>query len=331
MDFRLRALAELQAGAFTATDAARVDIGASALRSLTKRSSIVRLRRGAYVLADMWEAASPEERLALRTRAVLLARDVGPASQAGTGDSGEEVDEPAEADPPVPDAASHQSALAVYALPLHGVRLDVVDLISGVNRVRLAAGLRTQPGNHPTVTVAGVHCVTMPVAIAQVLMRSGLLAALVPLDSALLTKKCSIDDVSTALDAVCGANAAIGQRLLELADSKSESVGETRTRLLLHDLGFTPRSQICIHDEWGAFVARVDFLVGTRIVAEFDGLVKYEGADGKAALAKEKRREDRMRALTFVVVRLTWADLDRPERVAQLLQRAVAQVARSAC
>lgn len=125
-------------------------------------------------------------------------------------------------------------------------------------------------------------------------------------------------------------HAAIGQRLLELADSKSESVGETRTELLLHDLGFTPRSQISIHDEWGAFVARVDFLVGTRIVVEFDGLVKYEGADGKAALAKEKRREDRMRALGFVVVRLTWADLDRPERVAQLLQRAVAQVARSA-
>ena len=67
------------------------------------------------------------------------------------------------------------------------------------------------------------------------------------------------------------------ERLLELADPKCESVGETRTRLLLHDLGHPARSQVALSDARG-FVARVDFLVGDRIVVEFDGLMKYAPA-----------------------------------------------------
>lgn len=94
--------------------------------------------------------------------------------------------------------------------------------------------------------------------------------------------------------------------------------------MLLRDLGFEARSQVVLSDDDG-FVARVDFLVGL-VVVEFDGLVKYEGAEGRRALAAEKRREDRLRARGFAVVRLTWADLDRPDRVAALMRRALAQV-----
>ncbi|WP_404381229.1 endonuclease domain-containing protein [Knoellia locipacati] len=102
-------------------------------------------------------------------------------------------------------------------------------------------------------------------------------------------------------------------------------MGETRTRLLLHDLGYSALSQISIHDEHDTFVAKVDFLVGRRVVVEFDGLLKHDGADGRAALVREKRREDRLRALGYVLVRLTWADLDRPDHVARMMQRAMAQ------
>lgn len=40
--------------------------------------------------------------------------------------------------------------------------------------------------------------------------------------------------------------------------------------------------------------------------------MKYSGADGRQALVAEKRREDRLRDLGFQVVRVTWAELDRP-------------------
>jgi hypothetical protein len=43
--------------------------------------------------------------------------------------------------------------------------------------------------------------------------------------------------------------------------------------------------------------------------------VKYARFDGRNALMREKRREDALRALGYRVVRLTWSDLRRPERV----------------
>jgi len=51
-------------------------------------------------------------------------------------------------------------------------------------------------------------------------------------------------------------------------------------------------------------------------VVEFDGAVKYAGADGRAALVAEKLREDRLRALGYEVVRIVWSDLARPDIIA---------------
>ena len=99
------------------------------------------------------------------------------------------------------------------------------------------------------------------------------------------------------------------ERWLAQADGASESVGETRARLLLLDLGHDVRSQVRISDDAGSSAPGSTSCVGDRVVVEFDGLVKYEGAEGRAALAAEKRREDWLRSLGYEVVRLTWADL----------------------
>ena len=106
----------------------------------------------------------------------------------------------------------------------------------------------------------------------------------------------------------------------ELASGLSESPGESWTRLILAGLGVEARQQVAVHDHDGRFVARVDFLLPELgVVVEFDGAVKYEGADGREALVREKRREDALRALGYRVVRLTWADLHHPERVVAAL------------
>jgi very-short-patch-repair endonuclease len=81
-----------------------------------------------------------------------------------------------------------------------------------------------------------------------------------------------------------------------------------------------------VHDGAG-FVGRVDFLVAGRVVVEFDGAVKYEGAEGRAALVREKQREDRLREAGYIVIRVTWSDLDRP---AVLMARVRAALARAA-
>jgi very-short-patch-repair endonuclease len=87
------------------------------------------------------------------------------------------------------------------------------------------------------------------------------------------------------------------------------------------------RSQHSIVDRAGREIARADFLVGERVVVEFDGRAKY-GMDGRRPehdLWAEKRREDRIRELGYIVVRVVWADLDRPDEVVARVLAALRQ------
>ena len=84
------------------------------------------------------------------------------------------------------------------------------------------------------------------------------------------------------------------------------------------------RSRLPTAPAW--FFARVDFLLGEKVIVEFDGLMKYADAAGREALAAEKQREDLLRSLGYEVVRLTWADLARPKRVEALIRSAMRRV-----
>jgi len=113
-------------------------------------------------------------------------------------------------------------------------------------------------------------------------------------------------------------------------DGRSESVGESRLRVLMYNHGLpTPVLQAVYFDEDG-FVARVDFdFEEYETVVEFDGLLKYAGGSPEV-LAREKAREDRLRALGLQVVRTTWADLDHPSRTASRIRSAFARSRRTA-
>jgi very-short-patch-repair endonuclease len=305
MSDRLLALGAAQHAVLSTQDATRLDVDPNGLADLVAAGALVRVRRGAYVLGSTWAAATPERRLDLRTRAVLHARG-----------------RPHE-------AATHQSALAVHGLPLHDVPLDVVDLCGGVSRVRRAAGLRLHPTEValPVVVVDGCRTVPVEVALAQVALREGRDAVVVAADPALRSGAADLDTVAALVRHLAESprRASRAERWLHQSDPLSESIGETRTRLLLVDLGHEVRSQVRIADEWARPFARVDLLVAGRVIVEFDGLVKYQGADGRAALAAEKAREDRLRTLGYEVVRITWADLERPGRVAALVRAALAR------
>ena len=66
------------------------------------------------------------------------------------------------------------------------------------------------------------------------------------------------------------------------------------------------------------------------MVVEFDGLVKYAGQQGRAALAAEKARESAIVDLGYEVVRLVWADLANPAEVARRIRTAHARAVRAA-
>jgi very-short-patch-repair endonuclease len=79
----------------------------------------------------------------------------------------------------------------------------------------------------------------------------------------------------------------------------------------LSALGHEVDPQVEVAAEGWRFRADVR-IRGTRVLVEFDGRVTYADRD---ALFEEKQREDALRRAGWVVVRLVWADLGRPELV----------------
>ena len=115
-------------------------------------------------------------------------------------------------------------------------------------------------------------------------------------------------------------------RVVTFADGRSESVGETRSRLAMKLAGIpTPVLQWEVSTAGG--VHRTDFgwpELGT--VGEFDGLVKYRrlvrpGQDPSEIVIAEKLREDDLRGERLGVVRWIWDEIDPFTAVAARLRR----------
>ena len=163
-------------------------------------------------------------------------------------------------------------------------------------------------------------------AVVQAGLLGGPISALVPADSAL--RAGSVTPAALA-DAVADLrHTGIGTVRIALARAEADrrdSPGESRTAYVLRCLGFEVEPQLELMADGRRF--RADFrIVGTRVLVEFDGAVKY--ADGRReTIFEEKRREDALRRQGWVVVRLVWADLDDPERVRRMMLDAIARAA----
>ena len=122
---------------------------------------------------------------------------------------------------------------------------------------------------------------------------------------------------------------------LSLAAEGSQSVGETRSRLAFGDHGMPmPVLQLEVRERDGGLVGIVDFAWPEhRLIVEFDGMEKYHryrrpGESIEQMVLREKRREDRIREVTgWTVIRITWADLARPDMLISRLRRFVAKSA----
>lgn len=117
-------------------------------------------------------------------------------------------------------------------------------------------------------------------------------------------------------------------RALRSMDSAVESVGETRTRLLLVRLGF-PRPVAQLELSTAAGVYRADYAwPDLLVIIEFDGEAKYGLGPTGEVLLSERRRESLLMEQGWVFVRLRWGDLDRPDEVRRRIEAAIATAAR---
>lgn len=215
--------------------------------------------------------------------------------------------------------ASHQSAAALWGLPLYGSDLRRVHFIrpgSTSGRTRRSrvdhAGILEE---RDIGTVDGVRTTTVPRTLLDLARTASPETTIVTTDAALQRKLATRSDLEHLIGACRGLpGLGSGRAVLRLADGRSESPGESLARLALHDMA-TIDSQVTLLDPAGRFVARTDLAVrDALLVIEFDGRQKYlhlraPGQSIEDAVLSEKRREDAIRALGYLVIRIVWADL----------------------
>ncbi len=110
------------------------------------------------------------------------------------------------------------------------------------------------------------------------------------------------------------------RRAIELAEPATESVMETRLRLLLVFAGLPgPLAQVSLHDKDGRFVGRPDFYYPLhRLALEYDGSIHRENLTG------DNRRQNRMVDAGYRLLRFTAPDvLSALDSVVALVRRAL--------
>ena len=268
-----------------------------------------RLRPGRFVSRSQFDSLTAEEKHRVIAEAVLGAATA-------------------------PDAVvSHVSAAVFHGLDVWNADLSRVHITRnrarGGGRSSSIRRLHTSPyTDEEVVDIDGVRVTALARTVADCARTLPFETAVCIADVAARARGLTVEQIVAALNS-CPNHP--GNRkahtVAKFMDGRSESVGESRTRVLLHNLGYTPQLQVTITDSRG-FVGRVDFdLDEIDTVIEFDGKVKYgrfvpEGKSAADVLWEEKRREDRIRGTGRHVVRIAWADLDHPELVDQMIREA---------
>lgn len=286
------------------------------LRRMQARDGWTRLRRGHYLPPEL------EKRLTAYSRHRLLVESTVPRLAQDA-------------------VVSHQSAAVLHGVTLWHTPLNRVH----VTRSEVSAGRRTNrthlhvapmaPGE--IVRIRGVQVASLARAIADLTRTLPFEEAVVAGDHACHSLGLTPAEVANALVRLRGRRGASrGLSTTAFFDGRSESPGESRSRVILSQLGLpTFDLQFEVRDHHGRFVGRADFaLPEQRVLGEFDGKVKYgrylrPDQDAGDAVFEEKLREDRLRDLGWQIVRWTWAELAHPQAIADRFARAIERGSKS--
>lgn len=297
MESTLGDLAAAQGGLFTTAQAARSGIKDFALARLRAGGVISGVARGVYAMAD----TVPDDVVAvhaMKVRAALLL---------------------------YPDARPCGGSLAViHGHPVWGLDLDRVDLVrDGLSHEVLTQLCRIRPSDALTRPDTADRDAALAACVVQVALDHGPTAAVVTADRLMHDRVVDAQQIAQIVDRLATRPfAGRAQALVTLMDGRSESVGESRLRILLVTNGVAVTPQVPVLEN-GRIIARADLGVdGTNQLIEFDGKVKYGGADPEV-LWREKKREDRIRRQDYRVKRVIWSHLDRPKILMARLLREI--------
>lgn len=292
------------------------------LRRGRERGEQVRLLRGVYVPADVWEAADDDEHYLMRIQAAVLTRRSQPV-------------------------LSHHSAARVWGLPILGrwpaevhfllpagakrrTHARVVwhydtfrdDEVVELDGYLVTSRLRTM------VDLAR----TTPFASAVATLDAGLRAPYLLPDGG-RSETIAKEELQEAVARRGSARGCRAARVAaDFADGESGSTGESVSRANIHLSGMPAPLLQVVYPIPGGGEDRVDFTWEARhhirqvtLLGEFDGKVKYTrdqylaGRTIEDVVWIEKVREDRLRAPNRGMARWLWAVAVSPTRLRTLL------------
>ncbi len=297
-----------QPGLFSRTEALGAGYTDDDLRRARAHGTLYTVRRGYFVRTEVFQSLDSHARHSMLARAIYLES----STQA---------------------VLSHVSAAVLHGMDMWDIPLEKVTLTIGRSyaskhgRHRILHG---QPLPRGDWTEIDGLAVTTPARTIVDLARSMPLVPSVCIgDYALRTGLVTIDDL---LLGVTGARNRTGiakaRQAIGMMSNRSESVGHTRSRILLDTLPLpSPQLNQLMYDEDGSLVGAADFLYPHHgVVGEFDGSDRY-GAVPKPPLIEDQHCHHRLNDLGWVVVRWNWQDLSSPREVTDRIARAVMSAA----
>lgn len=264
------------------------------LRMLANRGKLVRVSYGVYAPAHQWHQLRPRQQHC--DMATTLAR-ITPGAQ-----------------------LARDTVALMWGLPWLGAMPDKVHMLGvraaggrSTGRIRrLSHGLDPDAGRCGGVYVLSVARTVVDVARAHSL-PTALACADAALRQGLVTRAQLLDQCERAARTSGTRMTLHAKRVIDLADERCESAGESLCRANCSVLGYaTPESQHTFRDAQGLIGYGDRYWDRPRSLLEFDGKVKYQkpeflrGRDPGEVVFAEKVREDRIRAMGVNVRRAVW-------------------------
>lgn len=228
---------------------------------------------------------------------------------------------------------SHVSAAVLQSLPVDAQALDRVTITRSPSRGGSWIGpyvhrYRTPLPDDDVEVVDGLTRTVLARTVFDLGRCSGLGFSVAAADRALrkgLKRQTLLDQLAAAPRRFGIAKA---RTMIELADARSGSAGESLSRVVLWRLGLAPTElQFEVIARGNRYVA--DFAwPELGVLGEFDGKVKYSellrpGESAADVLMREKGREADLRAAGWWIVRWTYADVMQPDRLDRLVRAAL--------
>jgi hypothetical protein len=222
------------------------------------------------------------------------------------------------------EAISHVSAAILHGLDVWNTPLQRVHVSRPRDRAgRITSELHTHTTdlNDDVVSHQGVPVTSMARTIVDLARTRPHPQAVVAGDSALRIAPGTRTQLPQILASSRSKHGVLSAKtVLAFLDGRSESVGESLSRVRMSDYGLPrPDLQYEVVTLDGRRY-RVDFFWEEYgVVGEFDGALKYTE---RHHLIAEKQREDAIRDLGLEAIRWNWTELDHFEVVAQRFERA---------